>query len=66
LLRMRRFQLIRHFQALGYLLHPRLLAYALPAAPSGEWLEEICPFGGPSESAATMPPNKSLERTRER
>ena len=65
LLRMRRFQLIQHFQALGYLLHPHLLAYALPIGPSGEWLEEICPFEGPSSPVVAVPPNKSLERTRE-
>ena len=47
LLKQRRIELASWFQARGYQVHPALLRHQLPAGPSGFWLEEICPYGGP-------------------
>ena len=53
ILRQRRLQLARSFAAKDYEINPVLLSYALPKGPSGFWLDELCPWGGPSRRAAS-------------
>jgi hypothetical protein len=55
ILRMRRFAITRHLVEQGYNVDIRLMAYTLPKHASGEWLEDLCPWAGPSRVSDVVP-----------